>query len=129
MMISPSQVFCGNSYCHVLAWNPNEPGGGEPNIIDIVDLDALPSAPRPMSPRPPLTPGMTVMVQAFRLAAAVNGHLPVVCIAELLEPVDNDTWWVAVYAGQSDPLPQMYRREEILGTPSPGLRYEAVITD
>jgi hypothetical protein len=35
---------------------------------------------------------------------------------------DGTTWWIDVYTGAADPLPQMFRAEDILGLASLGMK-------
>ena len=75
-----------------------------------------------------IQPGMHVMVQCAVIPGELNGHLPIVALGKVIGPADrDDIWWVGVYLGQSEPLPQMYRLDEILGTPALGLHYKPVV--
>jgi hypothetical protein len=63
-------------------------------------------------------PGLSVMVctGAALLGAAI------ICYATVAQAADaDDTWWLDVHAGGIEPLPQMYRADEILGIPAAGL--------
>jgi hypothetical protein len=78
---------------------------------------------------PPLfEPGLKVMVRTAVISGEINGHLPLVCMAEVMGPAEgDDLWWLTVWMGQREGMPQMYKSEEILGTPSLGLTYVPVI--
>lgn len=81
--------------------------------------------------RAELEPGRAVMVASGTVAAQVNGGPAIICYAEVIGPADessasvmidpSDVWWLAVFTGAGEPLPQMYRADEILGIPAIGL--------
>lgn len=75
-----------------------------------------------------IRPGLKVLVRHGAASAAINGHLPLVCLGEVVERADADVWWINVWMGVAEPIPQMYRTDEILGTPSLGLHYVPVVS-
>lgn len=86
---------------------------------------------RPLMVPGELRPGTRVMVLAAGIAGIVNDHPALVAMAEVVGPADQDAapsrdgsdrWWLNVHMGPGvPPLPQMYRRCEILGIPALGL--------
>jgi len=69
-----------------------------------------------------LRPGLAVMVAAGTVSAVVNGTPAIVCYATVIGRADEPgMWWLRVYLGAGEPLPQMYRADHILGVPAIGL--------
>lgn len=70
-----------------------------------------------------ITAGLRVMVAAAPGAAEVNGFAPVICLAYVRGPVDDDPlrWWLDVELTTAVTLPQMYHADEFLGVPARGL--------
>lgn len=49
------------------------------------------------------------------------GAATVCCIGKVIQRADNGAWWIDVYTGAPQPLPQMFMAEDILGLASLGM--------
>ncbi len=65
-----------------------------------------------------IVPTMNVVV-----AYGGGGDMPVCCMGTVVQRADNGSWWIDVYTGAENPLPQMFQAEHILGIASLGMTY------
>lgn len=62
-----------------------------------------------------IEPGLNVVVSYG------EGDATVCCMGKVLERAINGSWWIDVYTGAAQPLPQMFRADDILGLASLGM--------
>lgn len=86
-----------------------------------------------------LRPGTFVMVPVGQVSAMVNGGPCIIAMAKVLRQATGSeaavyvdhfgVWWLDVYmVPGGEPLPQMYRADDILGVPALGLSMDGVPT-